>query len=133
MTATSVKIAKQATITIADTPVTPGSRVTIQIPVARLYTHTKMTMPVHVIHGRRPGPVLFVSGTVHGDEIIGIEIIRRLIALKKLDRLKGTLIAVPVAFPGGCLSLSLDCLNPKPPKNREKALKNLRRRVKSPK
>ncbi|HCY85004.1 MAG TPA: succinylglutamate desuccinylase, partial [Desulfobacteraceae bacterium] len=96
VTATSVKIAKQATITIADTPVTPGSRVTIQIPVARLYTHTKMTMPVHVIHGRRPGPVLFVSGTVHGDEIIGIEIIRRLIALKKLDRLKGTLIAVPV-------------------------------------
>jgi predicted deacylase len=55
-----------------------------------------MTMPVHVIHGKKSGPTLFVSSVVHGDEIIGIEIIRRLIGLKKLDRLKGTLIAVPV-------------------------------------
>lgn len=86
----------QAAITIGDISVKPGSRTTIHIPVARLFTHTKMTMPIHVIHGRRPGPALFVSSTVHGDEIIGIEIIRRLIGLKKLERLKGTLIAVPV-------------------------------------
>ena len=86
----------QSEITIADTIVKPGTRATIHIPVPRLYTHTQMTMPVHVIHGRRSGPRLFVSSTVHGDEIIGIEIIRRLIGLKKLDRLKGTLIAVPV-------------------------------------
>nr|WP_320014662.1 succinylglutamate desuccinylase/aspartoacylase family protein [uncultured Desulfobacter sp.] len=86
----------QRAITISDATVKSGTRATIHIPVPRLYTHTKMTMPVHVIHGRQPGPKLFVSSTVHGDEIIGIEIIRRLIALKKLDRLKGTLIAVPV-------------------------------------
>lgn len=86
----------QKPITISDTVIKPGTRVTILIPVPRLYTHTQMTMPIHVIHGRRPGPKLFVSSTVHGDEIIGIEIIRRLIGLKKLERLKGTLIAVPV-------------------------------------
>lgn len=86
----------QKSLSISDTIVKPGTRATIHIPVARLYTHTKMTMPIHVIHGRKPGPTIFISSTVHGDEIIGIEIIRRLIALKKLDRLKGTLIAVPV-------------------------------------
>lgn len=86
----------QPAVTMAGTVVTPGTRTTIHLPVPRLYTHTRMTMPVHVIHGRRPGSKLFVSSTVHGDEIIGIEIIRRLIGLKKLERLKGTLIAVPV-------------------------------------
>lgn len=86
----------QRPVTISDTLVKPGHRATIQIPVARLYTHTRMTMPIHVIHGKRSGPTLFVSSGIHGDEIIGIEIIRRLIALKKLDRLRGTLIAVPV-------------------------------------
>ncbi len=86
----------QAAITISDTTVKPGTRSTIHIPVPKLYTHTKMTMPVHVIHGKKSGPTLFISGVVHGDEIIGIEIIRRLLGLKKLARLKGTLIAVPV-------------------------------------
>lgn len=86
----------QTAITISDITVKPGTRANIQIPVPRLYTHTKMTMPIHVIHGRKPGPKLFVSSTVHGDEIIGIEIIRRLIGLKKLEKLKGTLIVVPV-------------------------------------
>lgn len=86
----------QKPITISDTIVKPGTRATIQIPVPRLYNHTKMTMPIQVIHGKKTGPTLFVSSTVHGDEIIGIEIIRRLIGIKRLDHLKGTLIAVPV-------------------------------------
>ncbi len=86
----------QKTINISDTIIKPGTRATIHIPVSRLYTHTKMTMPIQVIHGKKPGPALFVSSTVHGDEIIGIEIIRRLIGLKKLNRMKGTLIAIPV-------------------------------------
>ncbi len=86
----------QAAIAISETTVKPGTRATIHIPVPRLYTHAKMTMPIHVIHGKRSGPTLFISSVVHGDEIIGIEIIRRLICLKKLDLLKGTLIAVPV-------------------------------------
>ena len=83
-------------LTIAGTRVKPGQRKTINIPVARLYTHAEMTMPVHVIRGKRDGPHLFVSAAVHGDEIIGVEIIRRLLKLKILQRLHGTLIAVPV-------------------------------------
>ncbi len=53
-------------------------------------------MPVHVINGRRDGPVLFVSAAIHGDEINGVEIIRRLLKTRQIQKLKGALIAVPV-------------------------------------
>ena len=81
---------------IAGKQVARGQRLTINIPVARLYTHTEMTMPVHVLRGKKDGPQLFVSAAIHGDEIIGVEIIRRLLRLKILRRLRGALIAVPV-------------------------------------
>jgi hypothetical protein len=86
----------QPALTIAGTRIKPGQQATLQVPVARLYTHTQMAMPVHVIHGRQDGPRLFVSGAIHGDEIVGTEIVRRLIGLKKIRALRGTLIAVPV-------------------------------------
>ena len=79
----------------------PGERASIELPMARLYTSNKMTLPVHVIHGRRQGPVLFVSAAVHGDEINGVEIIRRLLASKAMKDLRGTLLAIPVANPFG--------------------------------
>ena len=85
----------QKPLTIAQTSVNPGTQASIDIPVARLYTHTDMAMPAYVLHGRKEGPRLFVSGAIHGDEIIGTEIIRRLIKLKKIKNLRGTLILVP--------------------------------------
>jgi predicted deacylase len=65
-----------------------------------------MTLPVLVVHGRRSGPVLFVSAAVHGDEINGVEIIRRLLKVRALDNLKGTLLAVPIANPFGFIQRS---------------------------
>ncbi|NNE71003.1 MAG: succinylglutamate desuccinylase/aspartoacylase family protein [Rhodothermales bacterium] len=73
-----------------------GSRETVHLPVAPMYTAMEMTMPVHVIRGKKDGPRLFVSAAIHGDEINGVEIIRRLLARPELSRLRGTLIAVPV-------------------------------------
>ncbi len=84
------------TLNIAGTEIAPGTRVTIDLPLPRLYTHTRMQMPVRVIRGRRPGPTLFVSAAVHGDEINGVEIIRRLLAMPLLRRIQGTLLAIPV-------------------------------------
>jgi predicted deacylase len=63
-------------------------------------------MPVQVIHGKQPGPRLFVSAAIHGDEINGIEIIRRLLKLEALDYLRGTLIAVPIVNVHGFLARS---------------------------
>jgi predicted deacylase len=86
----------QPPLTIAGTKVLPGTKAILHIPVAPLYAHDAMTMPAHVVHGRRKGPRLFVCSSVHGDEISGIEIIRRLAKLKKIKMLRGTLVAVPV-------------------------------------
>lgn len=86
--------------------VPPGSRTTIPLPMARLYTNNAMTLPVQVVHGRSSGPVLFVSAAVHGDEINGVEIIRRLLNSRALNNLRGTLLAVPVANPFGFIQRS---------------------------
>ena len=74
----------------------PGQRLTIDLKLPRLYTHAEMTMPIQVIRGRTEGPKLFVSAAIHGDEINGVEIIRRLLRMHAMKKLHGTLIAVPV-------------------------------------
>jgi len=96
----------RAPLSLAGSKIKPGQQATIQVPVARLYTHTEMTMPVHVIHGYKDGPRLFVSAAIHGDEITGTEIIRRLMKLKKIKKLRGSLIAVPVVNVYGFLQQS---------------------------
>jgi predicted deacylase len=63
-------------------------------------------MPVHVIHGRNPGPCLLVCAAIHGDEINGVEIIRRLLKHKTINNIKGTLIAIPVVNIFGFVSQS---------------------------
>ncbi len=75
----------------------PRGRIeTIQLPISRLSTHTEMTLPVRVLHGAKPGPAIFVSAGIHGDEIIGVEIIRRLLSKLSVRSLAGTVICVPV-------------------------------------
>ncbi len=93
-------------LTLGDVTVAPGSRASIDLPVAMLYTHAVLKMPVQVINGSRSGPTLFVSAAVHGDEINGVEIIRRLLGRKLLGRLRGTLLAVPVVNVHGFLDQS---------------------------
>jgi hypothetical protein len=68
-----------------------------------LHTRVPVEMPVHVvINGRRAGPRLFISAAIHGDELNGIEIIRRLRA-RPLVGLRGTLLLVPVVNVFGLL------------------------------
>jgi len=86
--------------------VAPGSARTIRIQTSFLADHTPMRLTTHVIHGRQDGRVMFVSGAIHGDEIIGVEVIRRLKELKAVKRLKGTLILVPVVNAYGFVAQS---------------------------
>lgn len=86
--------------------IAPGTRVTIDLPVSVLSDHTPVTMSVHVAHGRRPGPVVFVSAAVHGDEVIGVEIARRILRAPNLDNLKGTLLVIPIVNSFGFLNHS---------------------------
>lgn len=83
-------------VEIAGVRVGAGQRESFDLPGAQLYTHTPLDMPVEVICGRVDGPVLLVCAAIHGDELNGVEIIRRLRALKSMNRLRGTLVLVPV-------------------------------------
>jgi predicted deacylase len=86
----------RASFEIAGCQIAPGTRQTVEVPVAKLYTHTPLHIPVEVVHGRRDGPVLMVCGAIHGDEINGVEIVRRVLTNTALRHLRGTLIAVPI-------------------------------------
>ncbi|MFL1404253.1 succinylglutamate desuccinylase/aspartoacylase family protein [Marinobacter sp. M1N3S26] len=86
----------RAPFVIADTEIKAGTRQTVEVPVAKLYTHTPLHIPVEVVHGRRDGPVLMVCGAIHGDEINGVEIVRRVLKNSALRHLRGTLVAVPI-------------------------------------
>jgi uncharacterized protein len=74
----------------------PGTRQTVNLPLSLLSDHTPMTIPVHVVHGRERGSRLFLSAAIHGDELNGVEIIRRLLKSPRLSKLRGTIVAVPI-------------------------------------
>ncbi|MDA0351991.1 MAG: M14 family metallopeptidase [Chloroflexi bacterium] len=76
--------------------VAPGTEREIDLPVARLPSGTWMSLPVIVMHGSRPGPGVWISAANHGDELNGIEIIRRVRRLLSPSEIAGTVIAVPV-------------------------------------
>ncbi|WP_420403568.1 succinylglutamate desuccinylase/aspartoacylase family protein [Nisaea sp.] len=86
--------------------VPPGTRRIVEIPISLLSNHTPISLPVQVIHGRRDGPKVFVSAAVHGDEIIGVEIIRRLSRSAALRGLSGTLVLIPIVNAFGFISHS---------------------------
>ena len=83
-------------IQLGGVSIAPGEQQSISLPLPALYSQSPVSMPVHVVNGRRPGPVLFVSAAIHGDEINGVEIIRRLLNNDLFEQLKGALIAVPI-------------------------------------
>lgn len=89
-------MAKRKPITIGGKEFAPGESGRVDLQVGELYTHEPVYMPVHVVHGRREGPTLFACAAIHGDELNGIEIIRRVLALPMTQKLRGTLLAVPV-------------------------------------
>ena len=91
---------------LAGSEVASGTRQMINVPMPNLSSQTSMSMPVHVVHGRQSGPVLFVSSAIHGDELNGIEIIRQVLATKSVARIKGTLLAVPVVNGYGLIQAS---------------------------
>lgn len=91
-----MKSRARTAFTISDTQVKAGERALINLDLAQLFTGTSMTLPVHVLHGRHDGPVMFISAAIHGDELNGIEVIRRLLKRGTLKNLRGTLLMVPM-------------------------------------
>ncbi|MEE8331478.1 MAG: succinylglutamate desuccinylase/aspartoacylase family protein [Acidimicrobiia bacterium] len=85
-----------ATITVGETEVMPGHRARFELNVARLPTGGWLSLPVAVVNGKRPGPTIWLSGAVHGNEINGVSIVRRVMSQLVSADLAGTVIAVPI-------------------------------------
>ena len=93
--------ALQQDLEISGIHVAPGETREIYLKVSESYLASAIQIPVTVIRGRKPGPTAYVLAALHGDEINGVDIVRRLIFDIDHENLSGTLIAVPVVnIPG---------------------------------
>jgi hypothetical protein len=97
---------KRPDFVIGGVSVPAGTRAVVDLPISVLSDHTPVTMSVLVLHGRTEGPTVFVSAGVHGDEVIGVEIVRRLIRVPNLRGLSGTLIVIPIVNTFGFINHS---------------------------
>lgn len=106
MTASRARSPRNPPFEIGGTTIAAGTRRSLELPVAPLPTDTSLSMSVAVAHGLRPGPVLWLSGTLHGDELNGIEIVRQVLRLLRPRDLAGTVLAVPIVNVFGFLNES---------------------------
>lgn len=74
----------------------PGKSKRINFNTAKLHTHTSVEIPVLVERSKKKGPVVLITAGIHGDEINGIEIVRRVVAEGINKPEKGTIICIPV-------------------------------------
>lgn len=96
-------------IKIDDHIIEPGEIKTVDYDIARLPSGMMITMPIHVYRSVEEGPVLLLSGGLHGDEVNGIETIRRMIAEGLFNKLHaGTILAIPILNLFGFLNYSRD-------------------------
>jgi hypothetical protein len=102
----ATKLKKIADIEIGGVTIQAGETKQIKLQTVRLYNDSQMSIPIYVKRGKKPGPTIFVSAAIHGDELNGIEIISRVINSPKLKFLRGTLIAVPIVNGYGMLHQS---------------------------
>lgn len=83
----------------------PGTSRELEIPITTLVTGAAVSLPVRVVHGREDGPTVWVNAAIHGDEVVGVEVIRQVMGRLSPKTLRGTLIAVPIVnvfgFTGG--------------------------------
>jgi uncharacterized protein len=96
----------QPPIEVAGERVPAGERRSLEIPVSRLASGSWVKLPLVVVHGTRPGKWLWLSAAIHGDELNGVEIIRRVLEELDARELAGVVVAVPVVNVFGFLEQS---------------------------
>ncbi|WP_192821953.1 succinylglutamate desuccinylase/aspartoacylase family protein [Rufibacter sp. LB8] len=91
---------------INDIPIYPGDRKLIRLNISRLPSGTEIDIPIHVFRAEEPGPVLLLMAGLHGDEVNGVETIRRMIRRNMLHPQRGTILAIPILNIYGFLNFS---------------------------
>ena len=92
-------------LTLLNRKIKPGQSAKINFNTAKLYTTTAVEVPIIVERSTEPGPVVLITGGIHGDEINGVEIVRQTIAKGINKPAKGTIICIPVVNVFGFLNL----------------------------
>lgn len=94
---------------IYNTEIKPGEDVTLKIPVANLPSGTPIQLFAHIYRSQNPGPTMLVIGGIHGDEINGLEIVRRTVKSGLYKDIQcGSVIAVPLLNVYGFINFSRD-------------------------
>lgn len=83
-----------------------GTSKTINFNIAKLYTSTKVEIPIIIERSKTPGPTVLITAGIHGDEINGVEIVRQIIAKKINKPAKGSIVCIPVLNVFGFLSMN---------------------------
>ncbi len=83
-------------LVIAGTRIRRGESTTVHLPLGESYQGDPITVPVHVIAAKKPGPTVLISGCIHGDELNGLGVIRELLFGTPPNLHAGTLICMPV-------------------------------------
>jgi predicted deacylase len=91
---------------IGGVTINPGETREINLKVSEFFTATPALVPISVFRGREEGPTIVVTAAVHGDELNGVGIVRKLIYEMNHERLKGTLVCVPILNRFGFLTQS---------------------------
>jgi predicted deacylase len=77
----------------------PGTMARQRVPIGEALDGSPVTLPVVVARGRTDGPTLYLQAGLHGDELTGIDICRRVLATLDPAAMHGTLACVPLANP----------------------------------
>ncbi|WP_103069266.1 succinylglutamate desuccinylase/aspartoacylase family protein [Aquimarina sediminis] len=100
------KVTEKNILNILGKEVLPGTSTTINFNIAKLYTSTKVEIPVIIERSKVPGPIILITAGIHGDEINGVEVVRQIIAKKINKPAKGSIICIPVLNVFGFLSMN---------------------------
>jgi len=85
-----------STVTILGTDVEPGTAHRLSWSATELFEGVPVSTPVLVVNGTLPGPTLCLTAAVHGDELNGIEMVRRVMHDLDPSKLSGAIIGVPI-------------------------------------
>ncbi len=84
---------------VAGVSVPEGTLVRGSLELVELPDGSRVSLPLALVHGARPGPTFYVGAAIHGDEANGVAIVARLLASLDPSALAGRLICVPVQNP----------------------------------
>ncbi|PCC66906.1 hypothetical protein SAMN02745121_00364 [Nannocystis exedens] len=90
-----------ASFALGDVVAAPGELVHGWFELATLPTGHRERLPIVLVRGREPGPTVWITANIHGDEVTGLSVVHGLLEHGLADRLRGTLVAIPSLNPAG--------------------------------